>query len=138
MEDRQKIQYDIIGIHKVESGVCVFMSVIVKSETVRHRLKYNAFFSNYYFKERRLDIWILWPPKVVKIATSQMRVSQWIIILLWCLQLTVIEPLQFRFIWVGWLIKKHPHHPSHKEWSDWNQDLHRHVIGTQDYLTWNF
>lgn len=59
VEDRQKIQYDIIGIHKVESGVCVFMSIIIKSETVRHRLKHNAFFSNYYFKEKRLDIWIL-------------------------------------------------------------------------------
>lgn len=52
MEDRQKIQYDIIGIHKVKSIICVSMSVIIKAETVRHRLKHNALFSNYYSKRK--------------------------------------------------------------------------------------
>lgn len=33
--DGQKIQYDKIGIYKVKSIICVFMSVIIKSEAVR-------------------------------------------------------------------------------------------------------
>lgn len=52
MEDRQKIQYKVIGIHEVKNIVCVSMSVIIKAETVRHRLKHNALFSNYYSERK--------------------------------------------------------------------------------------